>query len=388
MALAHSKFQDNGKRKSKIPIKRMVDSPFTLERPAKKELKKDDYTIFKLKTNPQDPNSATYEFHFPYFKDGDAEEYLTFLVNLRKTIVGQGINQGPNKYALARAVLQGDALAAFNRFALQHGNETNQNFTAAVNSLTEHVIPQRALPKAKRWMRRFLRKPREWKIRAFVNRLAEVNELLTLLPPFGNDQKLADDEIMDILEFAVPATWQKLMILHGFDPWTATRNDFIAFCERIESTELEPEGTKSKTDQNGGNETKSSAKSSERGKTTIKHDGSKKGSHEKYCSYHKAYGHDMNECKVMLDQANKMRGAWEASKNKTWRRSDNKSNNDKKFNQHELNALIDEKVQEALQKQNKGKRKKEKEEENYNIQEFAALEVEDSSDDETPSDEE
>ena len=42
---------------------------------------------------------------------------------------------------------------------------------------------------------------------------------------------------MDIAEFSVPATWQKTMIMHGFDPANHTIQEFIEFCERIEFAE-------------------------------------------------------------------------------------------------------------------------------------------------------
>jgi len=35
---------------------------------------------------------------------------------------------------------------------------------------------------------------------------------------FAADQALPKDEILDIAEFSIPAMWQKLMVLQGFDP--------------------------------------------------------------------------------------------------------------------------------------------------------------------------
>ena len=48
---------------------------------------------------------------------------------------------------------------------------------------------------------------------------------------------LPTDELMDIAEFSIPATWQKTMIMHGFDPANHTIHKFIEFCKRIEFAE-------------------------------------------------------------------------------------------------------------------------------------------------------
>ena len=39
----------------------------------------------------------------------------------------------------------------------------------------------------------------------------------------------------DLLEFGIPNTWQKAMLLQDFDPQVHTVNDFVQFCERLET---------------------------------------------------------------------------------------------------------------------------------------------------------
>jgi len=48
----------------------------------------------------------------------------------------------------------------------------------------------------------------------------------------GGD-KISKDKILDIAEFAMPATWQKTMVLQGFDPMSHMVNKFIEFCKRL-----------------------------------------------------------------------------------------------------------------------------------------------------------
>ena len=189
--------------------KRLISAAVGLQRPAQKELSKDKYLTFKLRSNPADEHSTMYELTVPFFSSGTPEELLDFIKNVEKVFVGQNMTAGPARYSLLRRVLQGDALAAFNRAATATGNETNDHLKTCLTELKKHIFPQKALNNQKRYMRRFLRKPREMKIREFMTRLNKINELLTLFPPVRDGQeaeKLPDDELMDIAEFAVPAT--------------------------------------------------------------------------------------------------------------------------------------------------------------------------------------
>ena len=215
--------------------KRYVPPVISLDRPTEKELKKDDYMSYKLRVHPNDDNSPTYDLTVPFFRGGTPEELLMFIDRLSKVIQGQNLTNAPPRYALARRCLLGDALAAFNENAA--AEETLEDFNNSLNGLIQHVFPCRAISIQKRYMRRFMRKPRSMTIRDFMTRITEVNTYLTKFPPFQAEQMLPQDEIMDIAEFAIPARWQKLMILHGFDPINSTPSEFIEFCERLEYAE-------------------------------------------------------------------------------------------------------------------------------------------------------
>ena len=93
-------------------------------------------------------------------------------------------------------------------------------------------------------------------VREFATQLNEINEYLLDFPPSNEDNKLPTNELMDITEFSIPATWQKTIIMHGFDPANHTIHKFIEFCKRIEFAEVNEQHaqlkeTKSQTDQNG-----------------------------------------------------------------------------------------------------------------------------------------
>ena len=86
-------------------------------------------------------------------------------------------------------------------------------------------------------MRCFLRKPRDMTVREFAARLNEINEYLSDFPPSNENNKLPTDEEMDIAEFSNPATWQKTLIMYGFDPANHTIHKLVEFCKRIEFAE-------------------------------------------------------------------------------------------------------------------------------------------------------
>ena len=171
-------------------------------------------------------------------------------------MVGQNITGGRGKYAMTRGILEGDALSKFDARATELGGETNPNFTLCLNAVTQHVFPQKALQYQRRYMRRNMRKPRDLSTREFHSRVQELNSYLSQFPPFNAGQLLDDDNIMEILEFGIPATWQKHMIYQGFNASEHTATEFVEFCERLEFTEQMTDtvsGKSSQADPKGSN---------------------------------------------------------------------------------------------------------------------------------------
>ena len=208
-------------------------------------------------------------------------------------------------------------------------------------------------------------------------RLEEMRLYLKHFPDYTTAQAMDDDDLKEILEHAIPSAWQKEMTRQGFEPINHTLNDIVEFCERMEVTESlsTPPGTKSNTNPSGGTSkaAKWQAKSSERGTK-------RKTDKTKFCVYHNTYGHDTGECKVMLAQAKKMRGQYEASgqghgqghgqgsRNRTWNRD--KAEKDKK-RREEMHAMISKAVKAAM---------KATKQSNYSMEEFEKLNIPDSSD--------
>ena len=231
------------KRSSKTPAG-FAPPPIPLERPVTKELEKDDYVSLKLKTVPRSSTSAEYSLNVPYFRSGTPEEWLKFLTNMERVFIGQNLSTGPHKFSMARRLLIGESLSHFEKKAesfvevveqVENCHKSIENFEKCLQAVTMTVFPQKALMTQKRYMRRIMRKPRAMKTRDYCARYAEINKYLEEFPPFkGKQQAIPQDEILEHLEFAIPSSWQKQMVLQGFNTLERSVEDFIEFCERLE----------------------------------------------------------------------------------------------------------------------------------------------------------
>jgi hypothetical protein len=203
-------------------------------------------------------HSATHEIQVPYFKGGTCEQFLEFLDKVQAVIVGQNLTTGSQKVAFMRIILKGDTLAHFAQFFVTAGNEDNATYEECICSLTTHVFPQFALRTQTQFMSQALRKPHDMKMRAYRNRMIEINNYLARFPPKFNDrQKKTEGELVDILHAGTPKKWQGDMVHLGFDSITATSRNLLEFCERLEfMEEIVGENSyvevKPKTGQTGG----------------------------------------------------------------------------------------------------------------------------------------
>ena len=62
-------------------------------------------------------------------------------------------------------------------------------------------------------------------------------EEIPFIPPAAANQELSNDELIDILLFGTPKSWQREMDRQGFDPLDNTIQAVVAFMERIEESE-------------------------------------------------------------------------------------------------------------------------------------------------------
>ena len=102
--------------------------------------------------------------------------------------------------------------------------------------------------------------------------------------------------MLDLLEFGMPSSWQKAMILQDFDPVDHTIPELVSFCERLELTEPELEKKSPKND--------SSSSSSSRKRKKVGFQRDRDNNLEGDCLLHgKNCGHTTHDCRTMKRHA-------------------------------------------------------------------------------------
>lgn len=300
-------FNANDNRKGRI------SPPIPLDRVEGRSLVKGEYLAYKLRNDPADDSSPTYELAVPYFSSGTCEEWLKFRANVDKVLLGQHVTTGPAKFLVARRLLTGDALSVFNAALAQSGaNETNTSYEWCMDAVARHVFPKRASQLQKRYMRRFIRKPATMSTKQFAARLQELNAYLpkfpTAVPGQAAISKLEDDEIVDIMEFGVPRSWQRKMIEHDFDVMTASIHDFVDFCDRMESIGADEGQGKNSSHKNPGSSQKSAPRNfDKKRRRSDSGDGN-------YCILHGntgPKGHTTAQCKSLPAHAKRVKAAYD-----------------------------------------------------------------------------
>jgi hypothetical protein len=353
----------NGDKKKFLPPLPLVDD----ESP---ELDAHRSSKFKLRTEPTQDTSPTYDFHMVKLDGTESLRVaLRFTRDILKVFAGLNITTDAAKHRLYEEMLTSEALNQYKSgvtksqdlaFETQrnqaYDNQISAGRDAAVaqaafdavgvpaidwNMITDgmkqvvtYMSPHKVLTYQKRWLRRFCRKPAGMPIRTFANHVTRINnDELPMLPPFhGTAQRLSNDEIVDIVLNGIPRSWLKEMDKLGFDPIEYELTQVIEFCERMESAEdFEPARDGGKT-------------SSKDNKVPRKDSSSKKSKTEggKYCLLHGNNGsHDTNDCMVLKNQAKALRNndgdRKPAHENKTWKRDADKSTNSSK---KELAAFV------------------------------------------------
>ena len=211
---------------------------------------------------------------------------------------------------------------------------TDLMVTHSIAHTVQEMMPKKILARAKREVRRDMREPSDVTIRDYYNHLQRINLLeLHHLPPFGTGQIFAHDDIIDILIYGIPKSWQREMDRQGFDPCTTTDPiDTVAFLEQIEAAEEFDTPAKSNSNGNGNSKKKSSSSGSAK-KTS--NDDASSSSKKAFCKEHGwNFSHSTAECKVLNGGGKKQKSGDHKKKsfgNKTWnRKADEATSSSKK----------------------------------------------------------
>ena len=210
----------------------------------------------------------------------------------------------------------------------------------ALNHMMTTLLPNKILQRVKRYLRREARKPYDMDVKTYYMHIQRINgeEIPHLPPNFEKDQSLGKDEIVDILLFGTPKSWQKEMDRQGFDPLVHEPNEVVDFMERIENAEEHDHDKKTvkvaaKNDKkrNGNNNNNKNDSNGTKG--------------SKYCMLHGNNNtHDTTECKSLQAHAKKLKdekGSNGKSKNKSWQNKSKQGTDDSKKELAALTKRVD-----------------------------------------------
>jgi len=199
--------------------------------------------------------------------------------------------------------LRAAVVTANTRDTLDHLNE---NYGPGVvkdslNEVVKNLLPNKTLQRVKRCLRREARKPLDMGVKQHIMHIYRINteEIARCPPAFDNTQCLTPDEIINILLFRTPKSWQRETDRQGFDPLAKTVTEVVEFMERIEMYEdFDGNRKVAAVTKKGNNKTKSNNK------------GNSGADGSKHCMLHgNNNAHDTLECKTLMAQASTPRSS-------------------------------------------------------------------------------
>ena len=126
--------------------------------------------------------STTYKLTIPIFKNRNPKEWLEWVKNIEPAATRQNATTSLANFLLAKGLLEDGTLQVFKNATRTAGARMVPNYKAVIKAVTAHIMPKKALQKQKRYMRRFLKKPLDIKVKDFVEQLVSMNKLLTRFP--------------------------------------------------------------------------------------------------------------------------------------------------------------------------------------------------------------
>ena len=255
-----------------------------------KEDKKEEseYVTFTLKVRAGTGASApSYKMKVAKFEDGTPAEWIEVLDSLEEIWKQNSMTSAADREASVKTILREDALTAFESSIDDSQPDDDEDrildvamIQKALNDVAKNIFPHRALEIQKLWMRRAVRKPKEMTIRKLVAVITKMNKSLARFPGASEDDKFEPDEILEIIEWALPVRWRAKFDLDTYVPSLHDKARLIKEAEAIERSEAVL-GVKPKAQ-----ETKEKKPSKSRNPKKVQHPKSDKTSTDYYCTEH------------------------------------------------------------------------------------------------------
>ena len=213
----------------------MVNPIIPLERPEEKVLEPSKYIDHTCHNTTGNSTSGKYVIKIPRLDSSTPEECIILVDLVQKALVGQNVvTTGPPIYECMERVLKGDAKTEFTQQTNLVGSRTVDNFTTIMASMIGHIFPVLDYQDQKRFMYRYLRKPKTMKVHIFTTRLIQLNYHLPYFPPDCIGQMvtaLPDDEVKEILYHTIPYLWGGKLTEQGYNYLDRSIQEISGFFE-------------------------------------------------------------------------------------------------------------------------------------------------------------
>jgi hypothetical protein len=284
------------------------------------------FITFELKTRVGAANDSTkYKKHCKKFDEGTPQDWIDVLRDFNEIWTQNSMNGGQDRAATVRALIAGESEVAFDAAFLEVRTAedgtvqpaTSEHVAAALKAVTKTVFPHRALEIQKLWMTRKMFKPAELSTRQTAAAINRLNNALPLFPGGDEDSKFSTNEVVGLLEWALPPAWRAKFDLDGYVPTSDTKARLIEACEAIERNEIATKDNNNKNESNNKKnkkDGKSSFRTKKRGQKRSADDDS-----NYFCKEHGPnHTHDTADCYTLKNKANKAKFGQKEDKSKTF----------------------------------------------------------------------
>jgi hypothetical protein len=148
------------------------------------------------------------------------------------------------------ALLKGDSLTSYE--AAMEDNRTDledeslmvlmmeQHINNALLAVTNQIFPYRALGTQKQCMSKNARKPYGMGAKQFVISTSRIKNNIPFFPNATVLSKNSKEDLLSIVEFAVPPHWRKAFDLRDYLPTSDDEARFIEECECVKRNKVSP----------------------------------------------------------------------------------------------------------------------------------------------------
>jgi hypothetical protein len=193
------------------------------------------------------PGTPTYRKSIRTFEEGDPQQWMEVITGLKEILAQNSITVPTDMSNTAMAILKGDSLTSYE--TAMEDNRTDpddeslmvpmmeQHIDDALLAVTNQIFPYCPLKTQKQWMSKYARKPYKMGAKQFVTSMSRINNYILFFPNAAVLSKYSEEELLNILEFAVPPHWRKAFDLRDYLPTSDDKARFISKCERVERNE-------------------------------------------------------------------------------------------------------------------------------------------------------